>query len=202
MQKQWPRSVGGLRSQGVEQCGRSVPFVAGLHHPLPVLEPGHEFSTRSRTAIATFPTPWRFLVIDGRHVQGPDARGTQYRLHICMDLVQLQFVAMTVTDQHRGESLGHFPLGPGDIALADRGYGYAMPLVETVRKQADVMLRMSPAHLPVYAGDGQRVDLRAVLREQPWDTSRTIAVRIQAPASADAVCGYVHTYQHGPPPYP
>jgi Transposase DDE domain len=146
-------------------------------------------------AVTTLPAPWRFLVIDGSHVQGPGAQGTQYRLHICMDLVQLQFVALTVTDQHTGESLGHFPLGPGDIALADRGYGYALPIVETVRKQADVILRMSPAHLPVYDGDGQRVDLRPVLREQPWATSRTIAVRIQAPASAEAVCGYVHAYR-------
>src|SRR5438128_1235 len=92
--------------------------------------------------VATLPAPWRFLVIDGSHVQGPGAQGTQYRLHICMDLVQLQFVAITVTDQHTGESLTHFPLGPGDIALADRGYGYAAPIVETVRKQADVILRM------------------------------------------------------------
>jgi Transposase DDE domain len=146
-------------------------------------------------AVTTLPAPWRFLVIDGSHVQGPGAQGTQYRLHICMDLVQFQFVAITVTDQHTGESLEHFPLGPGDIALADRGYGYAAPIVETVKKQANVILRMSPAHLPIYDGDGQRVDLRHVLREQPWETSHTIAVRIQAPASAEAVCGYVHAYR-------
>jgi hypothetical protein len=39
-------------------------------------------------AVATLPAPWRFLVIDGSHVQGPGAQGPQYRLHICMDLVQ------------------------------------------------------------------------------------------------------------------
>ena len=37
---------------------------------------------------ATLPASWRFLVIDGSHVQGPGARGTQYRLHSCMDLVR------------------------------------------------------------------------------------------------------------------
>jgi len=66
-------------------------------------------------AVAMLPTPWRFLVLDGSSVQGPGAQGTQYRLHICMDLVQLQFVSITVTDQHTGESLVHFSLGPGDI---------------------------------------------------------------------------------------
>jgi hypothetical protein len=28
-------------------------------------------------AVATLPTPWRFLVIDGRHGQGPGAQGPQ-----------------------------------------------------------------------------------------------------------------------------
>jgi hypothetical protein len=146
-------------------------------------------------AVATLPAPWRFLVIDGSHVQGPGAQGTQYRLHICMDLVPLQFVAITLTDQHTGESLVHFPLGPGDIALADRGYAYATPIVETVKKQAAVILRMSPAHLPVYGRDGQRIDLMQVLREQPWESSHTIAVHVQAPTSPDAVRGYIHAYR-------
>jgi Transposase DDE domain len=144
--------------------------------------------------ITTLLTPWRFLVIDGSSVQGPGAQGTPYRLHICLDLVQLQFVSITVTDQHTGESLVHFPLGPGDIALADRGYAYATPIVETVRQQADVIVRMSPAHLPVYDGDGQRVDLMQVVREQPWETSRTIAVRVQAPRLGE-VRGSLHAYR-------
>jgi hypothetical protein len=146
-------------------------------------------------AVAPLPARWRFLVSDGSHVQGPGAQGTQYRLHICMDLVPLPFVAITLTDQHTGESLVHFPLGPGDIALADRGYADATPIVETVLKQAEVILRMSPAHLPVYGRDGQRVDLMQVLREQPWATHRTINGCVQAPANAPTVCGYVHAYR-------
>ena len=39
-------------------------------------------------AVATLPAPWRFLVIDGSHVQGPGAQGPPYRLPICMDLAQ------------------------------------------------------------------------------------------------------------------
>jgi hypothetical protein len=109
--------------------------------------------------------------------------------------VQRQFVAITLTDQHTGESLVHFLLGPGDIAVADRGSAYATPIVETVKKQAAVILRMSPAPLPVYGRDGQRIELMQVLREQPWETSRTLAVRVQAPASSGAVHGYVHAYR-------
>jgi DDE family transposase len=146
-------------------------------------------------AVATLPTPWRFLVIDGSHVQGPGAQGTQYRLHICMDLVQLQFVALPVTAQHTGASLVHFPLGPGDRALADRGYADATPIVETVKKQADVILRMSPAHLPVYGSGGQRIELMQVLREQPWETHHTIDGCVQAPTRPEVVRGAIHAYR-------
>ena len=86
-------------------------------------------------AVATLPAPWRLLGIDGRHVQGPGAQGPQYRLHICMDLGQLQCVSLTVPDQQTGASLVHFPWGPGAIALAARGYASAPPIVATVRKQ-------------------------------------------------------------------
>ena len=101
---------------------------------------------------------------------------------------------MTVTDQQTGESLVHCPLGPGAIALADRGDADATPIVETVRKQADVILRMSPAQLPVYGGDGQRVDLLPVLREPPGETSRPLDVRVQAPSLGE-VRGSIHAYR-------
>jgi hypothetical protein len=68
------------------------------------------------------------------------------------------------------------------------------PIVETVRQQADVSLRMSPAHLPVYDGDGQRVDLMQVWREPRWDTSRTLDVRVQAPRLGE-VRGSLHAYR-------
>jgi hypothetical protein len=42
---------------------------------------------RHTNAVATRPAPWRFLVIDGSHVHGPGAQGTQYRRPIGMDLV-------------------------------------------------------------------------------------------------------------------
>ena len=43
---------------------------------------------RHTNAVAPLPAPWRFLVLDGSHVQGPGAQGTQDRLPICMALVQ------------------------------------------------------------------------------------------------------------------
>ncbi len=64
----------------------------------------------------------RILVADGSTVQGPGASGIQYRLHIAIDLVRLHLVHVVVTDEHTAESLTHYPLQDGDVAMTDRGY--------------------------------------------------------------------------------
>jgi hypothetical protein len=38
-----------------------------------------------------------------------------------MDLVSLEFIEVLVSDVHTGETLKHFTLGPGDVALTARG---------------------------------------------------------------------------------
>ena len=40
-------------------------------------------------SLAALSGPHQFLVIDGSGIQGPGARGTQYRAHLCMELVPL-----------------------------------------------------------------------------------------------------------------
>ena len=49
----------------------------------------------------------RFILIDGSTVQGPGATGTQYRLHLALDLVRLEWSYSLVTDEHTGEQLSH-----------------------------------------------------------------------------------------------
>lgn len=71
----------------------------------------------------TLPAQRRFLVIDGRGLQAPGARGTHYRRQLGRELVTVTVVSSTIPEQRTGESLRHFPLGPGDVALADRGDG-------------------------------------------------------------------------------
>jgi hypothetical protein len=71
--------------------------------------------------VDTLPTGLRFVVIDASSMQAPGATGTDHRLHIAMDRLSLQFVEVLVTDVHTGETLKHFTLRRGDVAVADRG---------------------------------------------------------------------------------
>jgi hypothetical protein len=94
-------------AERLRACG---PWVKALLRQMLPLVPG-----------TVLPAGKRFLVIDGSTVQAPGATGTDHRLHLCMDLVSLEFVEVLVTDVHSGETLKHFTLGPGDVVVADRG---------------------------------------------------------------------------------
>jgi hypothetical protein len=72
------------------------------------------------TELATVAQGQRFIVIDGSTVQSPGAKGTEYRLHIGLDLVTLELSHLLISDVKTGESLRHFSLGPGEIGVADR----------------------------------------------------------------------------------
>jgi hypothetical protein len=63
------------------------------------------------SAVDTLPQGRRFVVIDASSIQAPGATGTDHRLHIAMDLVSLQFLAVFVSDVHTGETLHITPCG-------------------------------------------------------------------------------------------
>src|SRR6266446_5569591 len=87
-------------------------------------------------AVARLPEGLRFVVIDASSIQAPGAKGTDHRLHISMDLVSLQCIDVLVSDVHTGETLQHCTLGPGDVALTDRGYAQAQGMSDAVKRGA------------------------------------------------------------------
>jgi hypothetical protein len=146
-----------------------------------------------RVALTELPGPRRFLVIDASGIQAPGGRGTQYRLHLCMDLVTLEFTYIAITDKRTGESLKHFPLAAGDVAVADRGYGHPEAIVQSIQRGADVLLRLNPHNVPVSQRDGVPLDLRAALRRQAPATVCTLPVRLGNLSSPERVEAWVHT---------
>jgi hypothetical protein len=102
---------------------------------------------------------------------------------------------VVVTDKPTGESLGHFPLGRGDLVLADRHSATAESLVEAVTQHVALVLRMSAQRLPVYQPDGTRLDLPSALQGHACDTLRSWAVQVQSPRHHQRVDGYGHAYR-------
>ena len=82
------------------------------------------------------------MLIDGTTSQAPGSKGTDYRIHVTIDLLTLEFVDLTVTDKYIGESLNHYQVKPGDIVIADRGYSRHPQIVESMNAGADVIVRV------------------------------------------------------------
>ena len=144
---------------------------------------------------ATLPQTLRFLVIDGSSIQAPGATGTDYRLHIMMDLRTLVFVEVLITDVHTGETLKHFTLGASDVAVADRGYAQAQGLHETVQRGAAVIVRLNPFSVVLLTTTGTPLSLPEALKRQPQATIRTLEVVLQGSGGQPEVRGWMQAYR-------
>jgi hypothetical protein len=146
-------------------------------------------------AVHTLPQGLRFVVIDASSIQAPGATGTDHRLHIAMDLMALQFIEVLVSDVHTGETLKHFTLGAGDVAVADRGYAHAQGMSEAVKQGAELIVRLTPFRVVLWAPAEQPLALAAALKRQQTETIRTLEVIIQSTCGQHTVRGWVHAYR-------
>jgi hypothetical protein len=144
-------------------------------------------------AQAPLPHGRRFIILDGSTVQAPGATGIQYRLHLGLDLVTLEFTHVQISDATTGESLRHFALGPDDVAVADRGYCHPKTVAETVHAGAQVVVRLNPYNMPLCQPDETPLDVVQALQAQAPGTLRSLPVRV-GPAT-QRVAGWVHAYR-------
>jgi hypothetical protein len=107
----------------------------------------------------------RVRLIDATRLRHPGGTGDDWRVHCAYDFTAGRLDEVVVTDQHSAERLAHFTLRPGDLAVADNGYGYRSSVATAGRQGADVVLRITPATFPVETAAGQAFDLTGWLRQ-------------------------------------
>jgi len=108
--------------------------------------------------------PARVLLIDATRLRHPGGTGDDWRLHLSYDLWAGRFAEVRLTDWKGGEQLDYYHLGPGDIVVADGGYGIRRNLSLLLKQQANGILRIHPSTLPVVDARGQKIDLFAWIR--------------------------------------
>jgi hypothetical protein len=149
----------------------------------------------SLSPVDTLPTGLRFVVIDASSIQAPGATGTDHRRHLAMDLLSLQFLEVLVSDVHTGETLKHFTLAPGDVAVADRGYAQCQGMSAAVQQGAELIVRLHPFRVVLGDTAGAPLELCAALKRQKMETIRTLAVALRATGGQHEVRGWVHAYR-------
>ena len=101
-------------------------------------------------AVKSASTSLRLLVVDGSSLQGPGAKGTDYRLHLALDLVSMTLHEVHVTGAGQGESLSRYGFAKGDVVLVDRGYNHPNTLLDLNAQEVGVLLRLMPTAMPLY----------------------------------------------------
>ena len=145
--------------------------------------------------VDALPAGLRFVVIDASSIQAPGATGTDHRLHIAMDLLSLQFVEVLVTDVHTGETLKHFTLRRGDVAVTDRGDAHCQGMSEAVKQGAELIVRLNPFSVVLCDAGGEPLELCTALKRQQTDTIRTLAGELRSACGQHKVRGWVHAYR-------
>lgn len=139
----------------------------------------------------------RIRLIDGSVVSEPGETGSTWRIHYSMNLDTLGCDEVMVTDIKKGESLTHFEVAPGDLLMADRGFGNRRGIRHVVERQGEVLLRINLSNLPLEDTDGAPFELLPRLRTlstgeagdwqaQMRDEQGTIPLRVCAYKKTDA----------------
>jgi hypothetical protein len=105
----------------------------------------------------------RVRIVDATTVSEPGSHGIDWRLHLGLDLAQLLIVSLEVTGPEAGESLRRYTVTPGEIFLADRGYGCREDLASVLDNAGHVVVRISLRNCPLETRAGRALDALGVL---------------------------------------
>jgi hypothetical protein len=123
----------------------------------------------------------RLRLIDATCVSRPGSRGTDWRVHLSLDLGAQAFDGVEITDAKGGETLVRHSARAGDIEVGDRGYGHRRGLGVAMSRGAWLVVRIGWQNLPLSTVDGRRFDLIGWLREVPTEGPTEQSVRVQTP---------------------
>ena len=118
-----------------------------------------------------YPEALRILVLDGSSLQGPGAKGTDFRLHLALDLTTLTLHEIQVTGFEQGEKLTRFRFEQGDVVIADRGYNHPAEILALAAQGVSTVVRLLPTAMPLYHRQAEQ-ELTAIKTAERLDLAR------------------------------
>ena len=103
-------------------------------------------------------------IIDATSLSAPGSPGTDWRLHLTLDLSRQQISSLQLTGSEGSENLSRCEAGAGEIILADRGYAQRAAVAQLLTRQAHLVLRLNWRNFPLQTRSGHRLDLLACLQ--------------------------------------
>lgn len=100
----------------------------------------------------------RIKLIDATMLARQGGSSAGWRVHVAYDLLAGQLAQVSVTNHYGAETLQQYVLTPGDLIVADGGYGTRAAVAVAQAARADVVLRIHLNSFPLEQGDGQPFD--------------------------------------------
>jgi hypothetical protein len=119
-------------------------------------------------------------LIDATSISCRGSSNTDRRVHLKMDLATNRTTAIELTDRRGGETLERFTFAPGEIVMADRGYGKRKDMARVARAGAHFLIRFAWSNVPLESRDGNAFDLVAALQSIPDAQAKDFPVQIRA----------------------
>lgn len=110
-----------------------------------------------RPIVPTVPGTYRVRAVDATTVQEPGSTGTDWRVHFCLDLANLQCDHFELTDAKGGETFRRIPVAKGDLMLGDRAYGTPPGVAHVSSAGGDVLVRITLQNMPLYSASGVKL---------------------------------------------
>jgi hypothetical protein len=123
------------------------------------------FMVRRRLSLPQPDGGVRVRIIDATTASRPGSKGTDWRVHVSLDLGTMCVDEVELTDAHGGETLVRHISGPSEIILADGGYAHRRGLGSALANGAHVVVRMNWHNLPLRDPTGNKIDVSAWLTE-------------------------------------
>ncbi len=119
----------------------------------------------------------RLRLVDATTVPIPGSQGTDWRVHLGLDLGSLSIDSLEVTGSEGGESYSRFRVQEKEVVIGDRGYGHRRGLWSIVQSGGYFLVRLNWQNLPLEDLQGERFDLFGALRQSKEDEAIEFAVQ-------------------------
>jgi hypothetical protein len=103
--------------------------------------------------------PLSVRIVDATVVSEPGSRGTDWRVHVGLDLSRQQITTVELTGSEGGETLRRHDVAPGEVILADGGYGQREGVAHILDQEGHVVVRINWQNFPLQTRGGRPLDI-------------------------------------------
>jgi len=107
---------------------------------------------------------FRIRLVDGTSISEPGSTGTDWRIHYCLRFETLRCDTFLITAPRVAEDFQRYPVEPGDLLVADRGYCKRKGITHVVTQGGQVLVRFHSNNLPLFTRRATPLAVLARLR--------------------------------------